>query len=478
MSIRSAFLAICLFCLCLQPALGERRRVLILHTNDLHGHLEDQKGPGYVRLAGLIRSIRSAFPKQTLLLDGGDTSLGTPTSGLFFGQPMAKAMATLDYDAIAIGNHEFNWGQDKMRALTDAMKSPVLCANLVRTDGGPPPYPGWKILEHQDLKIGVIGLVTPDTPRRAPKEATQGWTFQQPEVAAKRAIQEMGDVDFVIALTHLGVEPDKDLAAAVPEIDLIVGGHSHTPLHQPVLVNKTMIVQSGCYAKFLGKLEVVLDSDLDAVELVDYRLVSVTEETGQDPKVAAIAEEYAAKVAPMLNRVAGQVSSVVANTPDLDSYDTPLGNLIADVFRSQTKADVALYNRGGVRSDMPSGPLTVRAIHKLFPFNDPVLVLEMNGAQLQKVLKQGTVGGEGALSPSGIRDRDGQYYLGDVSLKPQKTYRVATTHFLSHGGDGMSELDGQKIVEEFGFPRDLLVDYLQSRATITPPKAGRLPKRR
>lgn len=461
------------------PAGAEETRLFLLNTNDLHGHLEaDNESGGFVRLATIIRSIKAAFPAEVVLLDGGDMALGTPISGLFHGKPMAQAMKTLGYDAVALGNHEFDWGQEAMAEFLGGVGAPALCANLVEIGSSRHPYRPWTVVEKNGVRLGILGLVTPDTPSRAPKASTEGWRFLQPEEAARQAIAEMPEVDAVIALTHLGVEADQRLAQAVPQIDLIVGGHSHTALQEAVYRNSTPIVQSGCYAHNVGFLELLVDTEADQLKVVSYRLLPNLDSVGNDPEILAIAEKYAVELRPILERVATDVSSVISKAPGQGNVDTPLANLIADAFRAQTQADVALYNRGGVRSDMASGPLSVGDIHKLFPFDDPVVVLKMSGAALGSVIEQGAKV-QAKLSPSGmtaILDSNGQasITIAGGPLEPKRLYSVATTHFLATGGDGMSTLTQHKIERELPFTRDLFIEYLQSHPVIEAPESGRV----
>ncbi len=466
-------------CFLFAPATAEEVRLFLLHTNDLHGHLEaDVESGGFVRLATLIRSIKATFPDEVILFDGGDMAVGTPISGLYFGKPMAEAMRSLDYDAVAIGNHEFDWGQQAMAEFLGEVGAPALCANLVETGDGAHPYRPWAIVEKQGVRLGVIGLVAPDTASRAPRSATEGWQFLPPEVAVRRALSEMPEVDVVVALTHLGVQADQQLAEAVPEIDLIVGGHSHTALQEAIYKNNTPIVQSGSYAQYLGSIELCVDTETDSLKILSYRLIPISDSIGNDPQVSAIVERYAAKLRSTLDRIAAQVNGVVRMTPGQDTIDSPLGNLVADAFRSQTGADVALYNRGGVRNDMAAGPLSVRDIHKLFPYDDPVVVLKMSGAELQTVIEQGSKM-RAKLSPSGltaILDRSGKaaVLVADSPLDPQQDYTVATTEFLATGGDGMSILAGQTISRKFPFTRDLFLEFLTSQPILDPPQSGRV----
>lgn len=462
------------------PALAEEHRLFILHTNDIHGHIQAYPRGGMVRVAAAIELLRQTFPGEVVLLDAGDTSLGTPLSGLSHGKPTAEIFDLLHYDAVAIGNHEFNWGKEAMKTLTDSFHTAVLCANLVNIDGSPPPFPAYTTVERNGVKIGIIGLVTTDTARAAPVAATEGWRFLQPAEAVRAVLPNLpSDCDLVLTLDHIGVKADHELARAVPDIDVIIGGHSHTPLQEVQYEGNIPIVQAGCYGEYLGVLELMVDTDLHKARVVSYRLLRFNGQSPVLPAAQAIVDRYAEALRPMLEKVMAEVTDKLSKRPAKTGYDTPLGNFISDVFRRQAGTDIAVYNRGGVRFDMEKGPLTVEAVHKLFPFDDPVTVLEASGAQVREVIEQGTVGGEGPLSASGLSAeiKNGRVKTILVNGKPlqdDNVYTLATTGFLSDGGDGMSTLSQLPKKKRMPYTREVLLKYLETHSRIDNPGVGRL----
>jgi 2',3'-cyclic-nucleotide 2'-phosphodiesterase (5'-nucleotidase family) len=467
--------------LLLLPVQAREVRLFLLHTNDIHGHLEaDQSSGGFVRIATLIRAIKAAFPGQVILLDGGDMALGTPTSGLFFGIPVAESMQSVGYDAVILGNHEFDWGQSALVKLLEATGAPALCANVVRDADHQHAFQPWTVIEKGGVRLGIIGLVAPDTPTRTPKAYTQGWTFTAAEPAAAEAYQQLpGDVDAVIALTHIGVPADKKLADALPQLDLIVGGHSHTALQKLVVENGVPIVQAGCYSRFLGVLEILVDTDENSLKVLSYHLVPIDETIPPDPRVDAIVQGYAEKVRPLLDTVVAQVPADILNKPSPGCLDTPLGDLIADMLRAQTQADLAFYNRGGVREFIPSGPLAVRGLHKLFPFDDNVVMLRASGRQIAEIVKQGTQS-RAKLSPSGLEvtvdktSAEVQVSAGGSALDPDRLYTVATTNFLATGGDQLPAFSECEVLKVLPFTREVVQSYLRTHPTLRPPATGRV----
>ena len=458
---------------------AETRELYILHTNDIHGYVESYEGGGLEQIATLVEEFRREHPGQVVLLDGGDTSLGTPLSGLFHGLPTAEIMDLMNYDAVVLGNHEFNWGKEKMKALTREMNTTVLCANLVREDGDAPPYPGWTVLERNGVRLAVVGLVAPDTPRRAPLKATEDWLFVEPSAAVEATLPVLDEHDVLICLNHIGVDEDKSLARAIPSIDLIVGGHSHTPLPEAVYENGVPIVQAGCYGQYLGVVRVEVDTESDSLTVLESRLLSAGSAAEPEPAAHGVVEKFAAELRPLLETTLATVTEEISKEAPEDSYDTPLGNYISDVFRRQAGTDVALYNRGGVRFSMEPGPLKAGKVFELFPFDDPVTVLEADGQELLRVIEQGTVDGEGPLSVSGLtavigEDQRIDIMVGEKPLDPDTVYRIATTRFLADGGDGMASLAGLPRVETLPFTRDVLLEDLKTHSQVRSPGAGRL----
>lgn len=468
--------------LLLAPVSAEEVRLFLVHTNDIHGHLEATEGTissgGFVRVATVIRTLKASFPGQVLVLDAGDLALGTPVSGLFFGIPTAECMQSVGYDAIAIGNHEFDWGQEAMARFLEATGASILCANLISSADGSHPYSPSVVLEKGGARLAVVGLVAPDTPTRTPEACTRGLTFQPTVPAMQRALADLPPVDAVLALTHIGEKEDRALARAIPNLDLIVGGHSHTALQEVVVENGVPIVQSGCYCQFVGVMEVVVDTEADRLKIVSYHLVPVDLSIPPDPKVQAIIDGYSEKVRPILDREIGQVSSEVINTPPAGALDRPLGDLISDILKSEAGTELALYNRGGVRGTMPAGPLAVRTLHEMFPFDDNIVVLEASGAEIVEIVEQG-VQTQAQISVAGMQvllDAGGRATItvAGKALEPERDYTLATTNFLATGGDKMSTLVGRKVLRVLPFTREVVQSYIEKNPNVEPPKPGRI----
>lgn len=477
-----------------QDDLKEGRKVVILHTNDMHGNLEaDSKGRGGVdRVASLVRSIKAENPHCVIFLEAGDVAQGTPVSNLFHGDPMFKAIKSMNPAAGTLGNHEFDWGLDVTDKMIKTANYPILAANIVHKNGSKAPYRPYLVKKVNGVKIGIIGLVTPEVPHVVKKGNTGDYVFLDPAETCIKYIPKMykDGAEVIVALSHCGVDADKELAAKVPAIDVIVGGHSHTRLEEAINVgDHTWIVQADHYARALGQIEMQINPYNGKVYDFKYKLINVDKslDMGPDPEVSVIAKKYNDEIKPIMDKVVGSLKDELSKTPAEGNYDSSLGSAICDAVRVQSGADIGVYNWGGIRLEsMPAGEMKLDAAYRLLPFDDPVVVLEMKGKDVEKLLNQSINMKEtGPLQVSGIKmtadDANKTVTSVEVNgkpLDPEATYTVATTEFLSKGGDAYSAFDNGKVTKTIGITRDVFIDYVKSfEGGMPAPEAGRMIKK-
>ncbi len=258
--------------------------LVILHTNDFHGRLVSQNQKifekyeyqvaGAEYISSIINNIRNQ-ESNVLLLDAGDFSAGTIYSNLSNGQSVVDFYNYLKYDAITIGNHEFDFGYDNFLNIVKNLKMPVLCANANPLFNYTKPY---VILNKYNLKIAIIGLLTPETERITMPKALNNHKILDPIETLNKYKSEILSYtpDITIALTHLGVKEDEKLAKNIDYIDLIIGGHSHTELFQPININNNnkniLIFQTGSYGKYIGYIKINIDKTNKKIDLINYKL--------------------------------------------------------------------------------------------------------------------------------------------------------------------------------------------------------------
>jgi 5'-nucleotidase / UDP-sugar diphosphatase len=497
MALRVAGLVAVLFAVSMSVAEEPHVRVTILHVNDFHGRLQpalpkpgadNAATGGAALLAGLIRRERAKNPDGTILLSAGDMFQGTPDSNLFRGAPVLEIMNSAGFDAMALGNHEFDWGLDVLAELREGAAFPFLSANVVDSAGRPlPGIAPYVLLERKGVRIAVLGVTTPDTPYSTRPDNVKGLAFLDPAAALPEALLQARakGADVVVVLSHLGFPEDRKLAAAVPGIDVIVGGHTHTAVTAPVRVGRTVVAQAGFNGLYLGAVQ--LDVDPRAGSVV-YRgegsgLLPVSGGAGSraDPEAARIVESCRARLAGEFRRVVGSSRVDLVRNPDRESN---VGNLICDAVRTAAGADAAFMNAYGIRADLPRGELTLEQVYTMLPFENTIVAVDLAGERILEALERGATLESGMLQVSGLSlrvdlskpagSRVSDVRMGGEPLRPGKRYRVAVNDFLAAGGDRFDSFLKGANASAAGNFRDAVLGYLEAHSPVEPRVEGRI----
>jgi 5'-nucleotidase / UDP-sugar diphosphatase len=483
------------------PALLARETVpvdlTILHVNDTHGrilpYIEGTSGArqmvgGAAYLARMIEEERSKDPDGILLLSAGDMFQGTPVSNLFKGRSVTDVMNYLKFDAMAIGNHEFDWGMDVLRHLVASSRFPYLSANIKDERGrylpGVKPY---IIVERKKVKIAIIGITTPEVPRITMPGRFKHMTVTRPEDILPGFIKEATDqgAGIIIVLSHLGIDADKDLAQKIPGINVIVGGHSHTALENPVLVGNTIIVQAGAYGLYLGVLKLRIDPDTGEIirhtEENELEKVMAGKDRPYDKELGRIIHAYYGRIEKEYSKVVGETSLPLIRYHQRESN---IGNFICDTMRKKTGTDMAFINSGAIRNNIPKGKITLEQVFTLLPFDNILVTMKLTGKKILEILEQNAKLEHGILQVSGmeirydisepIGSRVREVYIGRRPLDPEKTYTLTTVDYLAAGGDAFPPFkEGKSIMYGMAL-RDVLVSYLEKHSPISPRIEGRI----
>jgi len=492
----------------------------ILHTNDHHAHLEpikfgDRLLGGIARRRTLVDQIRAESKtnqEPLLLLDAGDIFQGTLYFNQYLGQADLDFYNALAYDASTIGNHEFDRGQQVLADFIAKAKFPIISANIDIAPQSPlyGKIQPWQILDVKGEKIGVFGLTTPDTAILA--SVGDGVKFTDPIAAARTSVSALKQqgINKIVALTHIGFENDVVLAQKVPDIDIIIGAHSHTPVgnipnanHPYPLVEKNgtkepvLVVTDWEWGKYLGDLSVSFDrkGKLIAWAGKPHALdASIKPNQEFENKLKA----YAAPIEALRQKIIGKsLIDLDGDRIKMRTSETSLGNLIADAILAKTKGDrvqVALINAGGIRNGLPLGNIAMGNVLEALPFGNTITRVELTGKQLQELLENGvslTEQEEGRFPqvsgirfvwnvnlPSGkrvtkveVKDTLGNFQL----LNPLSIYRVATTNFLASGGDGYRVFaDGQNLLETGYLLSDVIAEYISANSPLKPKTENRI----
>jgi len=474
----------------LGTALAQEMDFTVLFTNDTHGRVEEggYAGMGFPKLATLVKDYRSKG--DVLLLDSGDTFHGQTIVNLNEGEAIVNIMNEMGYDAMTLGNHDFNFGQERIKELDEMSDFPLLAANL-----DPLLVEPYVIKEIEGMKIGIFGLATPETTYKTHPKNVEGLTFRDPAVVAQEMVDELsGQVDMIIALAHLGISEESEftsrkVAENVSGIDLIVDGHSHHALEEGMMVNNTLIVQAGEYDKNLGVVEVKMVDG--AVEDLKASLVTKeeAEDVEKDSDILAQIEEIKTENEEITSAVVGKTSVELNGEREyVRTGETNLGNLLTDAMLAKVDADVAITNGGGIRASIGEGEITKGEIITVLPFGNTTIVKKLTGAQLLDVVEHGVsqYPAHEGLFPQvgGIRIIfDGDLPAGErvIDLKVQGepieydgVYHVATNDFMAAGGDGYETFANTETVVEAGGLEEVLMEYISNKGTVAPVREGRI----
>jgi len=468
----------------------------ILHTNDTHGHLLPFSYPdvvdpgseiamlpihrdigGAARRATLVKKIRAEKDHQTLLIDAGDICDGTPFSTEYHGDADVAAMNAIGYDIACPGNHEYNNSIAQIKKLAGEARFALISANSTYKSDGKSPYTPYIIRNVEGVRIAFFGLLTYEA--RTYPGAREGIQVEQPIEAACKLVPELKKIsDLVVAVTHIGVDEDIKLAAEVPGIDIIVGGHSHTLLPHPVIVphpldrspfsiHGTLIVQDFQWGSSVGRLDLIIHhvaGSRASVERYSGSLLPVTSAQRDDPTVATLIDRYWKPIASKYGRIVGEAAADFAEKgQDLAEY-----NLVADAVRDQLGVEFEMENPGGVRSMLIHGPITYGDMVTLDPFGNTVVTFHATGKQIKAMLltSRPAVSGIQYTIDHGVLKRA---TIAGNDIEDSRTYVGATNSYLAQ-----TLLKDIKDKSDTGKMRlDTVLVYLQNHRPVKPAYDGR-----
>ena len=463
--------------------------LIVVHTNDVHGRIEEGDGLiGYSRLSTLLNMAR-AMTDNVLVLDAGDTFHGTVLANYTEGQTVAEIMDMLGYDAMVPGNHDFNYGFQRLLdidAWTDDNDSfKVLSANI-SDESGMLYFQPYQIYSFNGFDVCVIGLTTPDTKLMSHPANTEGVEFISQDIIdnAQRAIDVAHEIaDYVIVLGHMGFGPSlpesitsADIASAVDGIDLFIDGHSHTAMDGGERVNGTLIVSAGEYLENIGVVDIHV-KDGEAVSedafLITADDVGTPAESSffasmgiksvlSDPEVDEYVSGKQAELDSVLGRSIGYLPmNLNGEREDVRTRKTNLSKMICDAMAQESGADFSIINGGSIRASLEAGPITAGDILEVLPFENIIVTCEVTPADIYKILELGYSNlpeSAGAFTQTDLKivyspsasqgERIRRVYLDDVLLDrsdDETVYVVATNDFLAAGGDDFEF--GQKLSE-------------------------------
>ena len=504
------------------PAFAETMagKLVFIHTNDMHGYY--QTGEKSIGIAGVkgLKDYYTAQGADVILLDAGDFSQGTTLVNHSKGVAAANYLVGAGYDAVVLGNHEFDFGFDSLKekaAVLEKGKVPVLAANVLKKGTNQPYFGDNVVLEKGGVKIGVFGLDTPETQTKSSPSSVKDVDFLDGEAMFKAA-QAQVDVlkkegcDYIVALTHLGVDDESmgrrsiDVANAVKGIDLIIDGHSHTVMDGGEVVNNTRIVSTGSYLENVGTVvvdEATKETTAKLISAADYAATigkydEVLTKLVADDK-AVVDTYYAGLFAKTEVALNGE------REPGVRTEETNLGDFAADAFlyvgkkyaqeqNLNVSVDVSLSNGGGIRASIPAGDISMNTLYTVFPYGNTVTLVTVSGAQLLEIIEASTFSTPTALGGfpqiagaeytinTGVEYKNGAQYpestyfapaapgsrvtitsVGGKAFDLKENYTVVVNSFQAEGGDTYYALTQGSFKQDTGIvDAEALIQYVES----------------
>jgi 2',3'-cyclic-nucleotide 2'-phosphodiesterase (5'-nucleotidase family) len=468
-------------------ALANDVKITIIHTNDVHARAVESKTEiGYSRIAALAADARKANP--TLVIDAGDAFHGLPFANLEQGASIVKLMNAAGYDYMTTGNHDYNYGQARLLELEKQAKFKILVANVYKD--GKRLFPAYDIKDLGGVRVAVFGLATPETAYKTDPKGIEGITFADPIAEAKKVAAELkGKYDVLVCVSHLGIDKSSDVrsnmvADAVPEIDVVIDGHSHSSLSSEALANDSgaLIAQADSSGTSVGVVDLVVGKNRKVASRTARTITLVTNPTlASDPAVKAVADEITAAQAPMLAVKVGATAVALEGKREIvRTQESNLGKLIANGMRYATGADFAFINGGGIRDSIPAGDITKKSIFTIQPFGNLVWTTVVKGSEIDAILENGVgklPAADGrfphwanltyaldATKPAG--DRASDIKIGGVPVDANKNYTLALLNFEFNGGDEYKMFAG-KAYKEFPSDAEITMAYIQKLGTVT-----------
>lgn len=490
------------------------RKISIVNTADVHGHIlyDDEVGGYYsledvslitgLPLAKSLKDEAKRINKNTLVLDCGDMFHGTNEANVDQGKGVVEVVNLFGYNAMVPGNHDFNFGFQRLLEIQSQLNFPIISANIYRN--GKLVFDEYRIYNMDGVKIGVFGLTTPTALMyNTALEGNNGVTIEDPVQAASRVVAKLRpQVDAIVLISHLGDDVDTKVAKEmmgisfaqftkqVKGIDLILAGHYHRLYRSAIKIEgtNTYLAEAGAWTTHVGIADLYFKNH--QVVKINWRVETTGDKSRADKTMDTIAQKY--------YRVAFEQGKEVIGTAKvklngirslLRSQETNLADMLADAMKEAGNADLTLMNGGGIRESIPQGEVSLYKIGKVLPFSNSLVTIELKGDNIYKAVERGLrVYPSDANGP--FLQVSGIHYVFDASknagerlvsvtidgkpLDRNKYYKVATNDYLYNGGDDYVELKDAKVLSRGGLLKDVLAEYIKRKGEVAPAEEGRI----
>jgi len=473
--------------------LAAEKEIVILSINDFHGALAPAgKNAGAVKLVDALKTEKAKNPEGTIIVSAGDNYQGSAMSNLMYGEPVSAVFKEMGIELSAVGNHEFDWGINRINKWAEDGGFTFVCTNIYdkRTDQPVDWAEPFAIIEKEGVKVGFIGLATPETAYKTLKANVVNYEFRDPVEVITEWVPKVKDAgaDIIIALTHLGSFQDKEgnitgeaaALCAVDGVDAVISAHTHQRVCG--LVNGKPFVQAYKYGRSFGKLTFIFDENNKLVSAEPFldNLYERADTLKDDANMLAIYGKYEDELNPVLGKVLGKTTVDL----DHDRYAGPslLGEWTCEIMKDKAGVQIAMTNGGGLRTDVPAGEITAGKLYEVMPFDNTLYTMKLSGADVKANIEHGIMNDDiGWVQIAGARvtynpgaeagNRITSMVLEDgTPIEMDKYYTVVTNDFMFTGGDNYNFENAKDGLNTFIPIRDAMMDAVEKAGVISPKK--------
>lgn len=473
--------------------LSAEKEIVVLSINDFHGSLASSgKNVGAAKLVDAIKTEKAKNPEGTIIVSAGDNYQGSAMSNLLYGEPVSAMFKEMGIELSAVGNHEFDWGVDRITKWAEDGGFTFVCTNIYdkRTNQPVDWAEPFAIIEREGIKVGFIGMATPETAYKTLKANVINYEFIDPVEVITEWVPKVKDAgaDIIIALTHLGSFQDKEgnitgEAVALSEVDgvaAVISAHTHQSVSG--LVNGKPLVQAYYNGRSIAKLTFVFDENNKLVSAEPFldELYKRPDTLKDDTNTLAIYNKYNEELKPVLGKILGKTTVDL----DHDRYAGPslLGEWACEIMKDKVGVQIAMTNGGGLRVPIPAGDITAGILYEVMPFDNTLYTMKLSGADVKANIEHGIMNEDiGWVQIAGVRvtydpkaeagNRITSMVLEDgTPVEMDKYYTAVTNDFMFTGGDNYNFKNAKDGLDTFIPIRDAMMDAVEKAGVISPEK--------
>ncbi len=475
-----------------------QEHIRILNWNDFHSKnvaqpKKDESGEYFSGGSAILKGALDFFRKDSLptfIINAGDDFQGTPISGISRGASQIRLLNIIQPDLFIPGNHDFDYSRDRLDSLLKDVRFSVINSNMVDTRNGKTLFTPYQIKKIGNVRIGFLGLMAPYLSKLVVQDKIKNIEVLDPRAVVQKYMSVIADsIDILVVVSHMGIEMDRELARSVNTIDVIIGGHTHTVMAEPEVLNGVIIFQAGSDGSFLGNLELWVDTQLDTILQHKGKLISLDSRSFKsDPQTKSVVDSLENIVSFDLDIPIAELKTDWLRNGRKESN---IGNWISDAFRDFTGADVTFQNSGGIRKNLLKGPVTKRDFWEIAPFGNQIVSFEVSGRELIIIFEFFLSDDGKRLQGSGFKvwfdphapqnEKVSIVLIGGKNINLEKIYSVATNyyvfdHFSDEFGISPGNLDYRNVKSYSKVVREVLIDAATRQKTIYSTVEGRYKK--